>query len=185
MEDRPMSTITEQALPTGTWNVDPVHSQVGFAVDYMVGTFRGGFSPVDATLEVGDDGSVRLTGSANVESIKVQDENLTTRLLSPDFFDAERSPTITFAADSARRTGDAVTIDGELTIKGHTEPVELTGTITDPIEDPYGRTRIGLTIATTVDRTTFGLDWNVPLPNGEPALANDVTLTAELYLAKA
>ncbi len=54
-----MSTITEQALPTGTWNVDPVHSQVGFAVDYMVGTFRGGFSPVDATLEVGDDGSVR------------------------------------------------------------------------------------------------------------------------------
>ncbi len=78
-----------------------------------------------------------------------------------------------------------MTIDGELTIKGHTEPVELTGTITDPIEDPYGRTRIGLTIATTVDRTTFGLDWNVPLPNGEPALANDVTLTAELYLAKA
>ena len=165
-----MSTIIEQALPTGTWNVDPVHSQVGFAVDYMVGTFRGSFSPVEGTLVVAEDGSIELTGAANVESVKVQDETLATHLLSPDFFDAERHPRLTFSADGLRH--------GELTIKGHTEPVELTGTVTDPIEDAYGRERIGVNLSTTVDRTAFGLEWNAPLPGGGFLLPNEVALKA-------
>ncbi len=182
-----MSTITatETQLPTGTWNVDPVHSQVGFAVDYLVGTFRGSFSPVTGTLAVAQDGAAELKGSAQASSIKVQDENLSTHLLSPDFFDAERTPEIGFSAADVRRSGDDVTVNGELTIKGITQPVELTGTIKDPAEDAYGNDRIGLTLGTTVDRTRFGLNWNVPLPNGKPALANDVSLTAELYLVKA
>jgi len=78
-----------------------------------------------------------------------------------------------------------VTIDGELTLKGHTEPVELRGTIGDPIADPFGGERFGVKLDTTVDRTQFGLTWNNPLPTGEPALANDVTLSAELQLVKA
>ena len=182
-----MSTISalETRLPTGTWNVDPVHSQVGFAVDYMVGTFRGSFSPVEATLAVNEDGVAELEGSAQASSIKVQDTNLSTHLLSPDFFDAERTPGIAFSATDIRRTGDEVTVRGELTIKGVTQPVTLNGTISDPIEDAYGNDRIGLTLGTTVDRTAYGLNWNLPLPNGKPALANDVTLTAELYLVKA
>ena len=79
-----MSTLAEtrEALPAGTWQIDPAHSQVGFAVEYLVGTFRGGFSPVGATLEVGEEGEARLSGSAKVESVKVQDENLTAHLLS-------------------------------------------------------------------------------------------------------
>ena len=180
-----MSTTITQALPTGTWNVDPVHSQVGFAVDYMVGTFRGSFAPVEATLVVAEDGSIELAGSAQVAGVKVQDENLAGHLQSPDFFDAERHQTISFAANAVRRSGNDVVVDGELTIKGHSEPVELRGTITDPIQDPYGQTRLGLDLSTTVDRTAFGLEWNNPLPSGEPALANDVTLTAELFLVKA
>lgn len=182
-----MSTIaaTRTELPAGTWNVDPVHSQVGFAVKYMIGTFRGSFSPVEATLTVGVDGAVELKGSTAAESIKVQDENLGTHLLSPDFFDVERTPVITFSASDIARDGDGVTVDGELTIKGISRPVTLTGTIADPIQDAYGNDRIGLTLTTTVDRTAFGLNWNVPLPTGEPALANDVSLTAELYLVRA
>jgi polyisoprenoid-binding protein YceI len=183
--EQTMSTITERALPTGTWNVDPVHSQVGFAVDYMIGTFRGSFSPVEATLVVAEDGSIELAGSARVENVKVQDENLAGHLQTPDFFDAERNPTISFTGKDFRRSGNDVTVDGELTIKGITRPVELTGTITDPIADPFGGTRLGLNLSTTVDRTAFGLEWNNPLPSGEPALANDVTLTAELFLVKA
>jgi polyisoprenoid-binding protein YceI len=182
-----LSTIsaTETRLPIGTWNVDPVHSQVGFAVDYMVGTFRGSFSPVEATLAVDEEGAVELKGSAHASSIKVQDSNLSTHLLSPDFFDAERTPAIGFSATDVRRSGDEVTVRGELTIKGITRPVTLTGTISDSVEDAYGNDRIGLTLGTRVDRTAFGLNWNLPLPNGRPALANDVTLTAELYLVKA
>ena len=181
-----MSTIaaTRTDLPTGTWNVDPVHSQVGFAVEYMIGTFRGSFSPVAATLTVGDDGTAELEGSTSAASVKVQDENLGTHLLSPDFFDAERAPAITFAANSIVRHDEHVTVNGELSIKGITRPVTLTGTVADPIQDAYGNDRLGLSLETTVDRTQFGLNWNLPLPNGKPALANDVKLTADLYLVK-
>ena len=181
-----MSTIatSKTALPTGTWNVDPVHSQVGFAVEYLIGTFRGSFSPVEGKLAAQESGGVALTGSTSAANVKVQDENLGTHLLSPEFFDAERTPAITFAASRVDRHDDHVTVDGELTIKGITKPVTLTGTIADPIEDAYGNDRIGLTLDTTVDRTDFGLDWNVPLPNGKQALANDVKLTAELYLVR-
>ncbi len=182
-----MTTITQTQtqLPTGTWSVDPVHSQVGFALDYMGGTFRGSFSPVAGTLEVAEDGTASINGSSQVTGIKVQDENLAAHLLSPEFFDAERAPELRFSADGIRRSGDEVTVDGDLTIKGITKPVELTGTIGDPIQDAYGKDRVALTLSTTIDRTQFGLDWNLALPSGEPALANDVTITAELYLVKA
>ena len=78
-----------------------------------------------------------------------------------------------------------MTVAGELTIKGTSQPVELEGTVAEPITDPYGNERIGLKLDGTVDRTKFGIDWNNPLPSGEPALANDVSLSAELYLVKA
>ena len=182
-----MNTISaiEQRLPTGTWNVDPVHSQVGFAVDYLVGTFRGSFSPVEGTLTIAEDGTAELKGSAQASGIKVQDGNLSTHLLSPDFFDIERTPEISFSAADIRRTGDEVTVNGELTIKGITRPVGLAGTISGPVEHADENERIGLALATIIDRTQFGLNWNMPLPNGKQALANDVTLSAELYLARA
>jgi polyisoprenoid-binding protein YceI len=181
-----LSTIaaTQTKLPTGTWTVDSIHSQVGFAVDYLVGTFRGSFSPVEGTLTVGEDGVAKLAGSTSATSVKVQDENLGTHLLSPDFFDTERTPEIRFAATDVRRSGNDVAVQGELTIKGTTQPVELKGTVSDPIKHVDEKDRIGLTLETTIDRTEFGLNWNMPLPSGEPALANDVTLTAELQLVK-
>jgi polyisoprenoid-binding protein YceI len=181
-----MSTIeTTTALPVGSWNVDPVHSQVGFGVEYVVGTFRGSFSPVDAKLEVAEDGTATLTGKAPVSGIRVQDENLEAHLQSPDFFDAERAPEITFTSTSVRRDGANVEIDGELSIRGTAQPVTLTGTASEPKTDAYGNERFNLTLETTIDRTQFGINWNNPLPNGEPSLANDVTITGELYLVKA
>jgi polyisoprenoid-binding protein YceI len=182
-----MSTITETqtSLPAGTWQVDPVHSHVGFAVKYNGGTFRGSFSGIDARLEVAPDGAASLTGGARVENVKVQDENLSAHLLSPEFFDSERTPEIRFASQRASRSGDSLTVAGELTIKGRTQPVELRGSAADPITDGFGNERVHLTLEGVVDRTQFGLDWNMPLPSGEPALANDVKLTAELYFVKA
>jgi polyisoprenoid-binding protein YceI len=175
-----MSTTETQTLPTGTWSGDRVHSTVGFAVSYMAGTFTGTFSDFDAGVTDGI-----LNGSAKVASVQVKDPNLEAHLQSPDFFDAERYPELTFRSTSIERTGNELRIEGEITIKGHTEPVELTGTVSEPIADPYGGTRYGLRLETTIDRDKFGISWNNPLPNGEPALANDVALTAELYLVKA
>jgi polyisoprenoid-binding protein YceI len=181
-----MTTITQtrETLPAGAWNVDAVHSQVGFAVPYVVGTFRGSFSPVGARVEVAEDGSAVLTGSVPVLGVKVQDENLSGHLQAPDFFDAERTPEITFASTEIRRFGEEIEVTGDLTIKGITNQVEARGKVTDPADDPYGGVRFGLQLETTIDRTKFGLNWNNPLPNGKPALGNDVTLTAELFLVK-
>lgn len=175
-----MSTqTTQQALPTGTWSADTVHSAVGFAVPYLAGTFHGTFSAFGARLS---DGVLR--GTAEVGSVQVQDPNLAAHLQSPDFFDAERFPQLSFEAREISRSGDEVAIAGELTLKGHTEAVEISGHVTDPAPDPFGGERFGLQLETTVDRTEFGLDWNNPLPSGDPALSNDVTIAVDLQLAK-
>jgi polyisoprenoid-binding protein YceI len=176
-----MSTITTTtALPTGTWTSDPVHSQVGFSVDYMAGTFHGTFSKFDVRV---DDG--RLEGGADVASVQVKDPALEADLQSPQFFDAERHPQLEFVSNGISREGDRVTIDGEITIKGTTRPIHLEGRISDPINDPFGKERFGLKLEGELDRTQFGVNWNNPLPSGEPALANQVRLIAELQLVKA
>ena len=173
-----MSVLT--ATPIGAWSLDPVHSTIGFELPYLAGTFRGHFTDVEAKLT-----DESLTGSARVASVDVKDENLSAHLQSPDFFDAERHPELRFSADDIRLGGDGkVAVDGELTIKGVSNPVAVTGTVTAPIADPYGNDRIGLTLTTRIDRTDFGVDWNNPLPSGKPSLANDVTIRAELQFVR-
>ena len=175
-----MSTVeTRQALPAGTWHADRVHSDIGFSVEYMAGTFRGTFSRFSAELVDGE-----LHGDADVASVQVKDPSLEAHLQSPEFFDAERHPKLSFVSREVSRSGDDVTIEGDITIKGHTEPVTIRGTITDPNQDPFGNERFGLRLETVVDRTRFGLTWNNPLPTGEPALANDVTIDVDLQLVK-
>lgn len=181
--DAPKTSATK-ALPSGRWTVDPVHSQIGFAVGYHVGTFRGSFSPVEALLVVDEQGNATLTGSAEVAAVKVQDENLEAHLQSPDFFDAERTPRISFASTAVRPAGEELEIVGELTIKGTTLPVTAKAKVGEQnvyMEKPY----VGLELQATLDRTRFGLNWNNPLPNGDQALADEVTVTAELFLTRA
>ena len=170
-------TAETTTVPTGTWNADTVHSSVTFEVPYAVATFSGSVTDFDAALADG-----RLTGAARIGSITVKDENLEAHLLSPEFFDAERHPEVGFTTDTIRRNGDAVEVEGEITIKGITKPATLRGTIVGPSVDHFGKNRVGLSLETTVDRTDFDINWNMPLPNGEPALANEVTLKADLTL---
>jgi polyisoprenoid-binding protein YceI len=168
-----------QTVPAGTWSVDGVHSTVGFSVEYMAGTFTGTFSDFDVSVADGV-----LKGTARVASVQVKDPNLEAHLQTPDFFDAERYPELAFVSKSIERSGDELTIEGDVTIKGHTEPVELRATITEPIADPYGGTRYGLKLETTIDRLAFGISWNNPLPSGAPALSNEVVLSADLQLSR-
>ena len=169
--------------PARTWRLDPIHSVVTFEVAYLAGTFKGQFRDIAAELEVGADGAA-LRGTAQVQSVDVKDENLAAHLQSPDFFDAERHPELRFAADKLDVDDGGVIARGEVTIKGVTKPVEVTGTVTNPLVDPYGNDRIGLVLSATVDRTDFGVSWNNPLPNGDQALADDVTITADLQFVK-
>jgi polyisoprenoid-binding protein YceI len=172
-----MSTITQEtAIPTGTFVADTVHSSVGFEVPYAVATFGGTVRDFEANLIDGT-----LTGSAKIESIQVKDENLEAHLLSPEFFDTERHPVLSFSGN-LERDGESARVVGEITLKGITHPVVLEGAIAGPAVDHFGSTRVGLKLQTVIDRTMFDINWNMPLPNGEPALANEVTLTADLTL---
>jgi polyisoprenoid-binding protein YceI len=178
-----MSTIEQNgtALPTGTYGADRVHSSVAFDVEYMgIGAFTGSVSDFDAKLEDG-----RLTGSAKIASLHTKDENLTGHLMSPDFFDAERHPEVSFSTEHAFGDGVEVRFDGEITIKGVTQPATLTGTVVGPVSDPYGNERYGLKLETTIDRTAFGITWNNEMPDGTKALSDEVTLKADLSLVKA
>src|SRR3954471_19399147 len=131
------STILTIA-PAGTWALDPVHSRVDFEVRYLAGTFKGEFHEIGAELAV-DGERASLAGTAKVASVDVRDENLSAHLQSPDFFDAERHPELGFTAEDIRLDGDGkVAVDGELTIKGVTKLVAVTGTVTAPMADPYG-----------------------------------------------
>src|SRR3954465_620220 len=180
-----MSTTTgiRRALPVGTWQLDPIHSAIGFEVDYLAGSFRGQFREGAGKLQTNGETPV-LTGAAKVASVDVKDENLAGHLQSPDFFDAERYPELSFESGEIERAGDQVTVRGGITIKGVEKPVELTGKIADPITDYTGNEKLSLKLHTTVDRTEFGVNWNVPLPDGKPALADEVKLSAELHFVK-
>jgi polyisoprenoid-binding protein YceI len=124
----------------------------------------------------------KLTGAAQIASIKVKDENLEAHLLSPEFFDAEQHPVVSFSGSDIKRDGNKVEIDGEITIKGISQPAKITGTVNGPAVDHFGANRIGFELETTIDRTQYDMKFNMPLPNGEPALGNDVKLKAELTL---
>jgi len=179
-----MSAIesTKTFAPAGTWAADPVHSNVSFEVAYAgVNTFRGSFTDFTATLE-GDS----LEGSARVASVDVKDEQLNGHLQTPDFFDAQRYPEMTFKATELTRSDDGtVSAKGELTIKGVMQPITLAGTIAPaPSVDPFGRERLGVRLESTVDRTAYGVSWNAPNQGGGDYLGTDVTLIAELALVR-
>jgi polyisoprenoid-binding protein YceI len=172
----------ESTIPTGTWQSDPVHSHVGFAVKHIVGTFRGSFGKFEATLD--STGEPSLSGQVPAESIQVKDENLQAHLLSPEFFDVKKTPEISFQSTAVNIEDGQVVVDGELTIRGVTKPVVARGEISDPVPGPDGNDRIGLDLETKVDRHDYGFDWQMELPGGGKGLGDEVTLSVHLELIK-
>jgi polyisoprenoid-binding protein YceI len=184
----PMSTtlpVTSTSIPAGNWTGDAVHSTVGFSAKHMVvSTFRAGFTSFDTRLTSDGNGQVSLTGAVRSASVDIREENLKGHVLTGDFLDAEGHPEITFQASDVRTDGDTVEFTGQLTIKGITHPMVAKGTISGPVEDPFGGMRLGLSLEATIDRTAYEMNWNAPLPSGGFALANDVTLSAQLEFTK-
>jgi polyisoprenoid-binding protein YceI len=167
---------------SGSFDADPVHSSFGFSVRYQgVSVFRGSLTEVAARLRDG-----RLEGAAKVESISIRTpEQFRAHVLSPEFLDAAHHPEITFVSSTlALDATGAARVAGELTIKGITRPVAATGRWTAPATDAFGHTRAHLTLQAVIDRTEWGMTWNLALPSGAGALADAVTLTIELSLVE-
>ncbi len=174
-----MSTHTAAPM-IGTYNVDPVHSSLGFSISYQgVSIFRGTLTDVDAKLVDG-----RLEGTAPVESISITTpEAFRAHVLSAEFFDAGAHPEVSFVSTSLDVQEDGrARVRGDLTMKGVTRPIHAAGTWTAPATDAFGKARANLALEAVIDRTEWGMNWNAPLPSGGNALGNEVTLTISLSL---
>lgn len=180
-----MATAVERF--TGVYEVDPTHSSVDVAIRHMqVSVFRASFADVDGRLTVAD-GSIALQGRALAESISITDppEFREHVVRGSDFFDADAHPVISFSSTSVELSDDgAATVSGELTIRGVSQPVLVAGTYRPPREDPYGSQRAGMELRATVDRRSWDMDWQMPLPDGSDALGWEVEITARLELIK-
>jgi polyisoprenoid-binding protein YceI len=178
-----MSTDTvNQKVPTGTWTVDPVHSSISFAVTHNnVATFRSGFDAYAASLSGGDE--PKLEGSVDVASIDIDEAQLKGHLMSPDFFDAERFPKLTFTSDRLDIADDGTArLAGKLEIKGNVREVEATGRFGELPADLGGNPRVALSVSTAVDRRDFGIEFNADLPSGGQVLEWEVAINVDLEL---
>ena len=184
-----MTTLeTTTTLPdVGSWKIDPSHSSVGFSVRHLgVAKVRGRFADFDGTVHVAErpeDSSVAVEIQA--ASIDTRDANRDGHLLSGDFFDVERYPTLTFRSNGVHHRGsDHWTVDGELTIRGVTRPVALDVNFEGSARDPWGGERAAFTASTDVDREDFGLTWNQTLETGGVLVGKKVRIELEIELIK-
>ncbi len=147
-----------------TWNVDPAHTRVGFSVKHLViSDVKGEFSKVSgkAQLDESDLSKSSVEMTIEVASVDTRDEKRDAHLKSADFFDAAKFPTITFKSTKVVAGKDgAVTVTGDLTMRGVTKPVTLEGTISKSIVDPWGLTRRGVSFTGKLDRKEWGVSWS-------------------------
>jgi|ERR1041384_7001102 polyisoprenoid-binding protein YceI len=178
-------TVALTTPAAGTWDFDVAHSSVGFVAKHlMVAKTRGRFERFGGTVTIGenpDASSVDVTIDAS--SIDTGNETRDGHLVSPDFLDVEKYPTIHYRSTSVEQTGeDSLRIQGELTIRDVTLPVELRATYDGSVVDPWGREHAVFTAKAEIDREAFGMTWNQALETGGVLVGRKVGIEIEVEL---
>ena len=175
-------TIDIPGYRSGTWILDPAHSEVTFSVRHMmISKVRGTFGVKSATLVAPENPlEARVEASVDVTSLDTGDAGRNGHLLSADFFDAEEHPTIDFVSTAARAEEGELYVDGDLTIHGVTKPVTFELDFGGFGSDPYGNYKAGASAKTVINREDFGLTWNAALETGGVLVGKDVTITLDL-----
>jgi polyisoprenoid-binding protein YceI len=169
------------------WNIDKSHSEVGFAVRHMmISTVRGKFSGFEADISVDPTNLEAATVTARIDarSIDTGEEKRDGHLRSPDFFDVEKYPTLTFTSTRVKRDGNDLEVTGNLKIKDQEHPITLKGEVVGPGKDPWGNTRVGFSLSGELDREAWGLTWNQALETGGVLVAKKVKLSLEAQLVQ-
>ena len=177
--------LTADSIPgykTGTWIVDPAHSEMSFSVRHlMISKVRGTFDSFSATIETAENPlESKVAASAQVASINTNDDGRDTHLKSADFFDADTFPTLEFSSTGVSEGGNGVIVTGDLTLHGVTKSVTLDVDFGGFGTDPYGNYKLGLTANTEINREDFGLTWNAALEAGGVLVGEKVTITIDL-----
>jgi polyisoprenoid-binding protein YceI len=186
-----MTTVTEiPGYVTGTWTIDPVHSDIGFVIRHlMVSKVRGHFTRFEGTfVTAADPLESSVTATIDLTSIDTANQQRDDHIRSADFFEVEKYPTMTYRSTGIRPDGENFVLDGELTLKGVTLPVplalELNGFGPDPFAaDPSTGARAGFTATGEINRTDFGISFNGPIPGGGVALGEKVQIVLEIEAA--
>ncbi len=182
-----MSTTTATTqIPTGTWNVDPGHSTVGFAVKHMgIATVRGKFEQFEGSLEITEQGVV-ARGTVQTASVNTNEPQRDEHLRSADFFDAEANPQLTFVSTAIESVDEETfEITGDLTINGVTKPITLKAEVQGLDTDPWGNERVGLEITGQLSRGDYGMTFNQALGSGNMLVADKVKLALDVSAVKA
>ncbi|QBI53869.1 YceI family protein [Streptomonospora litoralis] len=170
--------MSDQQLEPGTWRIDTVHSILGFSVRHMmVSRVRGRFERFDAVLTVPEDplrSHVRATIEA--DSLNTDNEQRDNHVRSADFFDTATHPQWTFESTGIRTSGEDFLLDGELTVRGTTRPIELRLEFNGVTRDPYGMTRAGFHAETEISRSAFGVDIEMPMDGGGVVVADRIRI---------
>ncbi|MDO9590606.1 MAG: YceI family protein [Microcella sp.] len=176
-----MTADTIPGYRAGTWVIDPTHTEIGFSVRHLaISKVRGVFERFDATVIAAEnpvDSSVTVT--IEVASINTNNADRDAHLRTNDFFAPEQFPTMTFVSRAVRVEGDAVLLDGELTLRGVTKPITLKGEFGGIATDPWGNTKAAASGTTVINRHDFGVSWNAAIETGGFLLGDDVTLTID------
>jgi polyisoprenoid-binding protein YceI len=166
----------------GTWNIDPVHSEVGFSVRHMmVSKVRGRFNTFSGQLVTGEDPiNSSVTAEIDLASIITGNEQRDAHIRSADFFEVETYPTMTYRSTGVRLDGGDYVLDGELTLKGVTKSVPLALELNGFGPDPYGGTRAGFTATGELNRKDFNVNFEAPMQNGGAVVSDKITLQLEI-----
>jgi len=180
-----MSISQAETIPgyvTGTWTIDPLHSEVGFSVRHMmVSKVRGKFTKFSGELVTGESPlASSVTAEIDLASIDTGAEQRDGHLRSPDFFDTENHPAMSYRSTGIRAKGDGYVVDGELTLKGVTKNVPLTLELNGFGPDPYGGTRAGFTATGEINRQDFGVTWNAAMEHGGVVVSDKVNILLEI-----
>ena len=180
-----MSSISD--LTPGTWNIDPVHSSVGFVARHlMVSKVRGRFNKFSGTLTIADDPlKSKVEASAEVASISTGDETRDGHLKSADFFDLEKYPTIDLVSTGIDKDGDDYVLHTNLTVNGVTKPVDFELEFEGVSPDPWGGTRAGFEAEAEISRKDWGLEWNMVLETGGLVIGDKVKIEIDAQAVKA
>lgn len=172
-----------------TWNIDPSHGEVGFSVRHlMVSNTKGQFNKFEGTVDLNEKNITKSKVEVSIDaaSIDTDDDKRDGHLKSPDFFNVQKYPKLTFKSTKITKAGKGYKVMGNLTIHGVTKPVTLNvEELTAPIKDPWGNTRRGLSAYTKINRKDFGLTWNKALETGGVVVGEEVKIRIDAELIKA
>lgn len=169
------------------WSIDPAHSSVGFTARHLgLSKVRGLFSEFSGEVEGDPSDLTTASGRFEVEmaSVDTGSPDRDAHLKSADFFDVEKYPKMTFVSKSVTKEGDGFKVTGDLTIKDVTREVTLDLEHGGETTDPFGNHKVGGTLTGTINRSDWGLTWNVPLDSGGWLVSEKIALEIDLQVAE-